>query len=71
MSRIKDLARRPAAASGLLPLVHLRGRLDELEESFDENGRHEDVLLAEVERIEATVGRIARSWAAAREVSHP
>lgn len=70
MSRLKQVVRRPAAVSGLLPMVHLRRRLDELEESFAENGRHEERLRAEVARIEATVGRIAATWQLAREQSH-
>lgn len=72
MSRLKQLARRPAQATGLLPMVHLRRRVDELEEALAESSRHEQALRAEVARIEATVGRIARSRAAGpREESHP
>lgn len=71
MSRIKDKLKRPARVAGLLPLVHLRAHLEELEESFAENARHERLLATEVDRIEASVARIAARRHQARDEDHP
>lgn len=71
MSRVRRLVARPAQVSGVLPLVHLRRRLDEVEESLEETLRHEQGLRREVARIEATLARVAANRAAARDEGHP
>lgn len=70
MSRIKERLRRPARVTGLLPLVWVRGRVDDLEHDLAECRRHEALLEVEVSRIEASVARIARQRQAARDEDH-
>ncbi len=71
MSRLKGAFRRPAQVAGLAPLVGLRRHLEEIEEAFAENARHERLLVLELARIEASVGRIAAAWQQHREEDHP